>query len=564
MILPGPALRRLFVLRTLGAMRKQFRRARTAKGALFALLGLAALVLWAVGFYFTQRGHPRRKMDSEALRFAVQLGGAAFAFVSALGALSHRGLYLPRDEIERLLSAPLKRSDLVRYRALAGLLRALPGSIIVSVFLARRAQHALIAGLGVLLCMLFLPLLTQGVSLLAGNAENRLVARLTRMPLRALNIVVALLVGAFMLGLIWGFEHLGVWARSSALGEIWPAAQAIAQRATLPLLPFARMVSAESWREFLTFAVPIAGAWCLLFEGIARLKVDFRELSLDTSASVARSLRRYRAVGGMGTAQVAQGSGGWRIPWLFGRGPMGAVAWRKTCAIVRKARGTLSVATLLLLVLVGVSRVVVRDYGENQALLGGLLVVGLGALYLCLGLRFDFREDLDRMDQVKSWPLAPTALFAATILPEAVLVSVLVALAACLRCVWLSQYDVRLLGVLLAVPIWVIAWAAIDNALLLFAPVRPTPGQEGALHYTGRALVLLLLRVVVATLVAALLAGVYWGATALGWALDWSLPSVRILQAVASLAVLALVVLGLLRAGGAMLRRFDVSSDRPA
>ena len=45
------------------------------------------------------------------------------------------------------------------------------------------------------------------------------------------------------------------------------------------------------------------------------------------------------------------------------------------------------------------------------------------------GLRFDFREELDRMATLRAWPLAPWRIFLFVVLPQAMLVSILVAIA---------------------------------------------------------------------------------------------------------------------------------------
>ncbi len=563
MILPSLALRRLLALRLVGSLRKQARRARSLRGALFVLLGLAAIGLWIAGFVYSQRMRRGGSMSQDDLRFTIQVGGALFGLSTILGGLAHRGLYLPRDEIERLLCAPLERADIVRYRIWAGLLRAFPGSAILAAFVAHRAAHPWLAAPGIVLCMWYLSLLAQATSLGLGSAENRLMNRLARLPLRGVNVLLGLVVLGLMGSAVWGVERVGLALGGRELRSHWPAMQSFLLRATSPLSPFADLVGAPNGAAFLRSFAVLGALWLGLLEVVARLGIDFRELSFDTSANVAKRLRRYRAVGGLAASAPARVSFGTRhIPRLFGAGPFGAVAWRKSCSLARKARGTLFVAGLLLFALIAASRFLIGPRGAEEALLGGSFVAGLGALYLCLGLRFDFREDLERMEQVKSWPLAPSALFLATILPEVLVVSVLVLCAVLLRCVGFGQYDARLLAVGLVVPVWVMAWAAIDNAVLLLAPVRPTPGQEGALHYAGRAVVLLVLRALVAAAVFAVAALVFVGLEFLGDTWGWPARLVLAAQVAAVFAVMALAAAVLVWLGGKLLRRFDVARDR--
>ena len=257
----------------------------------------------------------------------------------------------------------------------------------------------------------------------------------------------------------------------------------------------------------------------------------------------------------------------WRAPWLFGRGPFGAVAWLKLVSIVRKARGTL----LFALCVVGFVTVLfsgILAHGEMASARDGLLIgtgmiVGMGTLYMCTGLRFDFRQDLERMDLIKTWPLHPALLFLANLLPEIVLVYAVLALAVLVRCAILQAFDPWIVAILAFQPLVTLAWVALDNAVFLYAPVRYTPGQEGALQHMGRSLLLTLLRM--SLLAAALvIAGGPAGLLVLGLT---KFGGLELEAALGIGAVLAWILLAALDAllvvlGGMVLRRFDVARDR--
>ena len=66
--------------------------------------------------------------------------------------------------------------------------------------------------------------------------------------------------------------------------------------------------------------------WAVFFEITARLRVDFREASIQTSSDIAVRLKRMGR-GGFGQGAVPQFAAARRVPWLFGRGPGGAIAW---------------------------------------------------------------------------------------------------------------------------------------------------------------------------------------------------------------------------------------------
>src|SRR6185436_2551129 len=68
--------------------------------------------------------------------------------------------------------------------------------------------------------------------------------------------------------------------------------------ATLPLLPWARMIAAGTLAAFTPWFLLCFGLHLFLSELCARVPIDFRELSLQTSARAAARLARLRRGGG--------------------------------------------------------------------------------------------------------------------------------------------------------------------------------------------------------------------------------------------------------------------------
>lgn len=563
-----PALRRLAWLRLRGLLRRQRRRLRRPTGWLLALAGLAVVGLWIVALVWQPARTSSTALTPQRLEILVRLAGLTLLVITVLGAFTHRGLYLPREEIEKLFSAPLSRSDLVRYRLLVGFARSFLGSMVLGLVAVRRLPSPLWGMLGVFLAAQTLPVVGQTISVLLGDAENRLQRMLTKRSLafaRTATLVLFLLVVAGLVGLATfdATGALGELAGSLGLrGGVFDVLdQPWLARATLPLAPWSSLITADSAREF---AVPCAFCALVLWgfvQLVSRLDVDFRELSLATSADVARRLQRARRVGGVASGtRATRGGVGARVPWIFGRGPAGAVAWRKTCSILRKARGTLWTSLLIVGALTFAALQI--DRGDFDRGLGGsILIGGVGTFYLCAGLRFDFREDLDLMESIKSWPVQSWRVFLATLLPEVVLVSGVLVAAMLLRRLPAGAIGAPTWMVACAVPVTTLVWVAIDNAVFLFAPVRMTPGQEGALQHIGRQIGLFAVRM--AGLALALCgAGAALASHLLLQELDW--PPVR--SAVVATALFALVVcaevVGLIALGGRLLARFDVARDR--
>ena len=555
----SPALRLLARRKLRGTVRRQLRRLKTPKGAILTGLGVVLFCLW-IGSIVLHLVLQRRPTSSEIAVDFVRVGCLALTLLSISSALVHRGLYLPKGEIERLFSAPIERSDLIRYRLLVNFGRSLFGSIVLGLVVMRRMPSPALAFLGVFVAVQTLPVLNQLLAILAGGLERRIVERV-----RSLRFVVVVLVGLLVGVLV--FTIMADRNTTQALERVLPQGletvfPRILTAISLPLEPWVRMIMAPDLASFLPWFVVCLGLGLLLVETAARLPIDFRELSLATSASVAARLRRARRSGGAAASTASRRAAGWRIPWLFGRGPAGALAWRKTASIVRKAKGTIWVSALVLAFVTILSSFSFR--GERDAdIIAPALIATLGTLYLCAGLRFDFRDELDRMDQIKAWPVPPRHAFAAMILPEVCLVSVLLMSAVFIRALMSEHLAPVVVAIILLLPLLVFAWVALDNAVFLFAPVRFVPGQDGALQNAGRGLVMMLLRMLLLAVVLLMGGGAAFATFFLAYEVGGVAKGVAsMLAAVAVWGVLFLVDLGLVWLGGVTFKRFDVARDR--
>lgn len=575
-----PALLALVRLKVRAWLRQMRRRLRTPSGFLFGLIGALLTIAWFASVAFRSRLTSEPSLDP-ALAEGVARGTlAVFAFLVAATSLTHRGLYLPKDEIERLLSAPVTRPDLVRYRLVTNLGRSLLFALFMGLVVAPRMPVGGFGFAGAVLAMLTLPVFGQAVAILFGDAENRVGRLVKRVPVRVLRIAAAVVLWLVILVFVMGDDLFGdggdapppptsgdppgAGLRGLGLGVSRldflarlvenPAFRA----ATLPFRPWSAVMAATDHASFwpaLALAVLLSA---LIFEATARIPVDFRELSLATSADVARRLSRLRSGrGGIGGTEVHRRALGWHVPWIFGQRPFGAVAWLKCCAILRRARGTLLFAVFV----VGLTTWMAVDlFAEPVG--GALFLALLGTIYLASGLRFDFRGDLDVMEVVKAWPLAPWKLFLATLLPEVLVVSLLVGGAVSIRAGITGELPPGVVGVIAATPVVSLLWLALDNAVFLVAPVRFVPGQGSAMHHTGRTLVLVFLRMALlaAVVLCCALAGLAarLGAEAVGLA-----PEVGVAMGVAgSAATVVASIAAAVGFGGWALARFDVARER--
>lgn len=565
-----PALHLLVRLKIRAGLRQQVRRLRRPTGWIFMILGFALMVLWAGSLLFGDHFGRHEASTPAVVSFWTEAGLLLLALMTIVGSFSHRGLYLPKEEIERCFSAPIARSDLVRYRLMINLLRSLFAGVLFGAMSARRMPVAVFGFSGVMVAMLTLPILGQASALFLGDAENRLAKLAARLPLKALSVILAV-----VLMLAIGFLAVGGdrFANASAALRAWlphgTSIDAIAEmpfvRAVLlPLKPWAAMITATDAATFFPWLLVCAAIWFVGFELTARIPVDFRELSLATSADVAKRLNRVRrgALGASGGA-VSKSTLGWRVPWLFGRGGFGAIAWLKLASIVRKARGTLIVSAIIVAFVTLALTAAFDEPTPRDIVVGAAVLAIVGTFYLCAGLRFDFRTDLELMEQIKAWPVRPALVFLATVLPEVVLVSGALYTGILVRAAMTSAFHPAIIGVLALQPLVTLAWVALDNAVFLYSPVRYSPGQEGALQHMGRSVVLMLLRMLLLAIVVVVAGGPAWlayyavhewmtldtrNALWVGGAVGWC----------CLFAVDAVLVL----LGGLMLNRFDLARDR--
>lgn len=562
-LLGSPALRFLALLKLRAVFRRALRRLRRPSGALFALVGLGLMGGWMAMLFTGAREQRRAALEPELLLAVTQAGLFVLLAVTLLSAVGAKGLYLPREDLERLLSAPISRADLVRYRMQVDVGRSLFGAVIFALLVLGRMPVPAHAFVGVLLAMLTLSVARTAAALLVGAARGGLERLLAGRRLLVTRVLVGLLLWALVMLLLMGeviLPDMGLVERPLELLMAILGAP-LTRVLLLPLEPWARTITAATPADFALWGGVAALLYLALFEFTARLPIDYREVSIETSLDVTRRQTTMREQGGiLGGLALSKDAGQVRVPWLLGRSPFGAVAWIQLASIRRKARGTVLVSVLVVGLVTFIATVTARGDDLPSMLGGAALIAVAGTVYLCSGLRFDFRSSLDRMEVIKAWPLSPWRIFLATILPELLLASALLAVAIVLRALVTGTFHPWLLGVIAVLPLLTLTWVALDNAVFLFAPVRFVPGQEGALHHMGRTMLLVLLRVALFGAVAGLTSGAALLLVFVGMELlELSEFLVTALAIASGLSALILLDVALIAAGGWFLRRFDVS-----
>lgn len=567
MIGGDPALRTLARLKFRGALRNTWKRMKSLSGLLFMAIGGGLMLLWVFSIYMSGQADdetsPFRGLELD-LRSMMQAVMAFFTVVSLSSAANVRGLYLPKSEIEALFAAPVRREDLVRYRMKTDAWRTMLGGVIFGLIMMRRAPVPLYGLIGTMLALLTLVVVRQAVSLLLADAAGRFGHVFKPRLAKLVAIVGGVGIWMLVMTLVMGDAFLGdlfdLKNPVATIGALFE--HPVVQTLTLPFYPQAALITAETPQAFGLWVSVCVAIYLVLFEVTARLPIDFREHSLETSETIAKKLATVKRGGVFSSGTVDHTVASKRVPWFFGRGAFGAVAWVKATEILRKGRRGLF-ASLFVVGMVSVVITMAMASDPDASRIGAPLIIAvLAVLYLSGGLRVDFRGELDRMERIKSWPLAPSKLFSAILMPQVMTISAFVALAIVGRAALLDQWHPVIGAALIVLPFVAFAWMAVDNLVFLFKPVRFVPGQEGTLHHTGRALVLFFLRMLIFSVVLVAI-GVtsfaavwvaeevlYWGETAK----IFTVVSVAVPMFLIADWVLCLF-------GGMLIQRFDVSRD---
>ncbi len=505
----------MMVLELRGYGRGLARRLKTPKGALFAFLGGSLLGLW---IFILASDKARGGLDSTSSfakpEFVLRCAGLAMFLLVAISAIMTRGINIPPGKLDRVFSLPISRSDFLRYRLWCVVGRTMAGAPLLALLATTKTGHPLGTLLAVPLFLGFVSVVGFFCSLLAAAIEGSrsfaaMMQRLRQLGKYAIVGIAILLVMALLSTKLpdllpqWSAE-LQLYLREMITAQ---TLEQLVYAGSRPLEPFVRLALAPGLAQSGLFLAASLGTLLLSVELVSRTPVDFRELAIEGASSAAKRIRSVGRVGRAASAGKAR-VGLWAVPHLFGRGPMGAVAWRKVAAIWRKSRGFLGISLFLGCFLLFAIRMLfgdallVSDNFEASAEelilsgnLGGCVLSLLGTLYLTNGLRFDFREDLEQLDILRAWPVAAWRIFVGSLLPQVAAISGILSV---LLLIWFgisAATGSAICGLIFALPQVVFAWVAVDNIAFLFWPVRFIPGQSGQLQHIGRGLLLSLARI---------------------------------------------------------------------
>lgn len=533
-----PALRLLIRLHARAFFRRLIRKANGVKGVIMTVVGAILLVLWFGSALLSMVGGRKgfASASAETVAAVVQTMPVVMLGVCLLSLLlspGGKGIAFTPAETDHLFPAPFTRRQLLLYRLARQMMGALIGAIFFGVGMRRLAISWAGTYVAAVLLLIFLFVFSTTVSL----AFQLIAEKVSASRFRIAVITLAAAAGGIALWFAPVPDADPERARDQLRAFVDTATRLrdspVTQTLALPFKPFAYALTAARWSDLLLWTAASASVVLATLMLALRLDADFLEASAANAAKTHAIVTRARKAGGV---YVVPGGNRWRIPLIAGFGPAGAVAWRQAVTALRSIRG---VMILLLCGCLGIAPLmVVKGLKDpTPALLPLLAIVTFMGTAL---FRFDFRADVDRLDQLKSLPASPLALTLGQLATPVLLLTFFQSAILLTIAFFRPDRAPYALAGLAFAPLVSLTLAAVENLAFLLFPHRgtPTPGDLTAL---ARNALITLAKFALLALAAAAAVGGFFGIRALTASPPLALLTAWLLTAAIILSTLPLV-----------------------
>ena len=393
---------------------RQLRQLRSPRYLLALALGLS--YLWLVAVEQRPRPAPASVAGSRWLELLGALGVLGAVLWGWVFGVERRVLSFTPAEVTFLFSGPVSRRGLVQYKLLRNQLLILFNSLLWTLILARERFGASpwLRSLSIWVLLTTISFHRLGASFVRTSLLEH-----GRIALRH-RLVSLSIVGVVLVGLAWSVQGAFPELAAGWAGGIATFLDSLAQAAAQPvprllLAPFRAMVRPLAAHSFADWRLAMGPALLLLvlhYVWVIRADTAFEEAAAE--ASLLRARRAAARSGGAVTPRLAHR----RLPPLFRLAPLGwpagAILWKNLLAVVRTRRArNFVVAFAVAAVLAGLLSF---NPEGTIAEVGGWLAATWAAAALVLGpqwVRNDLRNDLLKLDLLRSYPLPGRAVVAA-------------------------------------------------------------------------------------------------------------------------------------------------------
>ncbi|WP_435010322.1 putative ABC exporter domain-containing protein [Tundrisphaera lichenicola] len=539
----------LMHLRNRAALRRLKKTLSTPKGIAMGAITAALFIPWLMSIVVTAQAGVRAPVEY------VQRFGPLCLFVFTVGSLLFSGgeqaLYYTPAEIAFLFAGPYRKRELLAYKlVLTGFLSVFSALFftLASMSISPRLFSAFV---GSILTIFFLQVLQMAV----GLGVSTLGALASSWGRRLVLVALIILIG---LAALSAGHDLGSGGMFEALARIERSPIIFALLS--PFRWFILAFTAERiWPDLVRYAALGLVVDVALVALVFALDASYLEA---VSSSSARRFAKMQKMGGGGggiRSMNTRKSGRFRfrppaVPWWGGVGPN---FWRQmTTALGDPGRlitvlGMLSTVPLIMIFFVP------RDGPKAEPI--PYVCMGMIAwmsIILSFLLPYDFRGDIDIMEELKTLPIAPNSMALGQVLTPTLVATCSQALAMAVVMVGFKELSMATWAVLLFLfPVNLIFYS-VENLLFLWYPSRVVAGQFDVMA-VGRQMIFLLAKVV-GLAVSVGLAGLagFLAFLITGRSLTASLGVAWVVLSASALGLIPLV--------GLAFSRFDVSRDVPA
>jgi ABC-2 type transport system permease protein len=449
---------------------------RTPRGLTFLVLGIVVIISWLGPTLYRSIKMPHT--DPRLVRTVAPFAILGFCLGNLVASFGENAVAFTGAEVDFLFPGPFTRRSLLGFKIIKSALGTVFTSLFFLVMLLRYSGSWFACIIGIWLTIQFMQLFAMAIVMVAQTVGERIYSAARRGVLLAVAAVAVIAAAPKLAGAI---NH-------GPIELMRQVHETIGGRILLtPFDVFARTLTAP---RLFPDLVRWGGLALLIDVLMLAVVIGLDANYLETAAAV--SQRRYERNsrarrGGIGVMS-ARSSASLRVmplPWLAGVGP---IAWRQLVGALRSSRGV-----LLLLGIVALSAVTVittQHHVKSSSSIGPAIgtAIWINLLFVSM-LRFDFRDELDRMDLLRSLPIRPAAVAAAELIAPVLLLTLMqMLLLLAMGVSGMAPWPFLFAAAAFTVPFNTLL-AGIENLLFLMFPLRAAGLIAGDMQLFGRQMV---------------------------------------------------------------------------
>jgi ABC-2 type transport system permease protein len=402
---------------------RQLRQLRSPR--YLAALAFGVSYLWIVAVEQRPQPAPAAVAGARWLELLGALGVIGAIAWGWIFGVERRVLAFTPTEVTFLFAGPVPRRGLVQYKLLRNQLLILFNSLLWTLILARERFGASpwLRALSIWVLLTTISFHRLGASFVRTSLLEH-----GRIALRH-RLVSLILTGAVLVGLIWSVQDALPTLAAGWAGGLVTFLDALDEAAGEPmprllLAPFRAMVrplTAHSVADWATAMGPALLLLVLHYVWVIRADTAFEEAAAEASL---RRARQRSVAGGASTPSLAHR----RLPRLLRLAPTGwpagAILWKNVLAVARTRRARNTVVAFVVAAVLATTLSLLGQ--QTVADMAGWLAATWAALTLVIGpqwIRNDLRNDLLKLDLLRSYPLPGRAVVAAETAASTVMLS---------------------------------------------------------------------------------------------------------------------------------------------